>query len=262
MSNAESRPLTEEDIWAFMTRGFVRLQEAFPREVAAECRALLWEQLGLSPHEPETWTSPVIRLGSQDGEPFRQAGNTTRLHGAFDQLVGEGRWVGQPGVGGTTVVRFPVEGDPGDDGWHIDGSFEGEDGSYRVNVRSEGRSLLMLFLFSDIGLDDAPTRIRVGSHLDVPAGLARAGDRGMPFADVNRHLPNVHNRELALATGGAGDVYLCHPFLLHAGDRNRGTSPRFLAQPPLYWAESLDLDGPPNTDSPVETAIRIALGLL
>jgi hypothetical protein len=31
-------------------------------------------------------------------------------------------------------VRFPVEGAPGDDGWHIDGSFE-RDGSDSVNVR-------------------------------------------------------------------------------------------------------------------------------
>jgi Phytanoyl-CoA dioxygenase (PhyH) len=254
-------PLSDADISAFITRGFVRLHEAFPRELADECRALLWEQLGLSPDEPEGWSRPVIRLGSQDAEPFRRAGNTTRLHGAFDQLVGKGRWVGQEGVGGTMVVRFPVEGDPGDDGWHIDGSFD-KDGSYGVNVRSDGRSLLMLFLFSDVGLDDAPTRIRIGSHLDVPAALAPAGDLGMVFAEVNRHLPNVHHRELALATGEAGDVYLCHPFLLHAGDRNRGTRPRFLAQPPLYWRERLDLQRPPDTDSAVETAIRIGLGLL
>jgi hypothetical protein len=100
-----------------------------------------------------------------------------------------------------------------------------------VNVRSDGRSLLMLFLFSDVGEDDAPTRIRVGSHLDVPAALAPAGDDGMFFGDVNEWLPNVHERQIALATGKTGDVYLCHPFLLHAADRHRGTTPRFVAQP-------------------------------
>jgi hypothetical protein len=137
------RPLTEADVSAFIMRGFVKVEHAFSREVADQCRGLLWEQLGLSPDEPLGWTRPVIRLGSQDAEPCRRAGHTPRLDGALDQLVGEGRWVGQDGVGGTTVVRFPVEGDPGDDGWHIDGSFE-QDGSYWVNVRSDGRSLLML----------------------------------------------------------------------------------------------------------------------
>jgi hypothetical protein len=38
-----------------------------------------------------------------------------------------------------------------------------------------------MFLFSDVGPDDAPTRIKVGSHLDVPPFLVAAGDRGMGF---------------------------------------------------------------------------------
>jgi hypothetical protein len=59
-------------------------------------------------------------------------------------------------------------------------SVEGEQG-YWLNLRSRGRALLMLFLFSDVGPDDAPTRIKVGSHLDVPPFLVAAGDRGMSF---------------------------------------------------------------------------------
>ena len=31
-------------------------------------------------------------------------------------------------------------------------------------------------------------------------------------------------------TGAAGDVYLCHPFLVHAAQRHRGSSPRVLSQ--------------------------------
>ena len=90
---------------------------------------------------------------------------------------GLGRWRAQDGLGGTTPVRFPVEGDPGDDGWHIDGSYSHDD-EYWVNVRSDGRSLLMLFLFSDVGEDDAPTRIRVGSHLEYPPPWRLPGRRG------------------------------------------------------------------------------------
>lgn len=221
----------------------------------------MWRQLGLSPDRPNEWTEPVIRLGSQPGSPFHEATHTPILEVAFDQLVGHGRWKAQDGLGGTTPVRFPVEGDPGDDGWHIDGGFA-RDEEYWVNLRSQGRSLLMLFLFSDVHENDAPTRIRVGSHLDVPAALASAGDEGMPFYEVNELLPNVHERRLALATGQAGDAYLCHPFLLHAADRHRGRLPRFVAQPPLFWNEPLDLQAPPDPDSPVETAIRLGLGLL
>ncbi len=37
--------------------------------------------------------------------------------------------------------------------------------------------------------------------------------------------------EVALATGEAGTVYLCHPFLVHAAQIHRGKRPRFMAQP-------------------------------
>jgi hypothetical protein len=253
--------LTQADVDSFLMRGFVRLEEAFPRELAATCRGLLWEQLDVSPDDESTWTHPSIRLGSQSAEPFHEAAHTDRLCSAFDQLVGKGRWVAGDGLLGTVVVRFPVEEEPVDAGWHIDGSLA-KNNSWWVNVRSEGRSLLMLFLLSDVGEDDAPTRILVGSHLDVPAALAPAGEEGMDFAEVTARLPNLGGRRVARATGKAGDVYLCHPFLIHAGDRHRGSAPRFLAQPPLFWNEPLDLERPADPSSPVETAIRIGLGLV
>jgi hypothetical protein len=73
-------------------------------------------------------------------------------------------------------VRFPSV-DPGDAGWHIDVSFGTEAAdfmSWRANIHSKGRALLMLFLFSDVGQLDAPTRIRVGSHADIARQLAPA----------------------------------------------------------------------------------------
>ncbi|WP_243713205.1 phytanoyl-CoA dioxygenase family protein, partial [Actinomadura sp. 6K520] len=103
-----------------------------------------------------------------------------------------------------------------------------------MNAASRGRALLMLFLFSDVGEDDAPTRIRAGSHLDVPPILAPAGDEGLPFMDLAAEaVPASEHRPVALATGQAGDVYLCHPFLVHAAQPHHGTEPRFMAQPPL-----------------------------
>ena len=41
------------------------------------------------------------------------------------------------------------------------------------------------------------------------------------------------HRSVVTATGDAGTVYLCHPFLVHAAQPHRGKHPRFLAQPPL-----------------------------
>jgi hypothetical protein len=253
-------PLSEDEVEAFIHHGFVRLREAFPRHLADRCRGLLWEQLGLDPEDRAGWTQPVVRLGSQQAEPFCEAANTPRLHRAFDQLVGPGRWIAHPHLAGTVAVRFPVAGDPGDDGWHIDTSFE-KNGSCRVNVRSDGRALLMLFLFSDVGPHDAPTRIRVGSHLDLLAVLVPAGEEGLSLAEIVLP-PQVHERPIAYATGSAGDVYLCHPFLVHAADRHRGSTPRFLAQPGLLWGERLELERSDGAYSPVERAVRLGLGLV
>ncbi|MGF1427425.1 phytanoyl-CoA dioxygenase family protein [Kitasatospora sp. LaBMicrA B282] len=256
--------LTDDQIERFVTDGFVHLTEAFPRELADECRAHLWRETGLDPQDPSGWTRPVIRLGGYAEPPFRRAATTERLRGAFDQLVGAGRW--HPPVGlGTFPVRFPHPEDPGDAGWHMDASFTppGEQG-YWLNLRSQGRALLMLFLFSDIGPDDAPTRIKVGSHLDLPPLLAPHGEPGVEMFRFcteldERGVLDSPDRPVAPATGRAGDVYLCHPFLIHAAQPHRGTVPRFLAQPPLLPTGPLELERPDGAYSPVERAVRLGL---
>jgi hypothetical protein len=252
--------LSTEQIKQFTEDGFVRLDHAFPRELADAGRALLWRDTGCDPDVPETWRKPVIRLGDYPQQPFREAVNMPLLHAAFDQLVGKGRWLPRGSLG-TFPVRFPSPEDPGDAGWHAEASFAGSDGSWRLNVHSRGRALLMLFLFSDVGDDDAPTRIRVGSHLDVPRLLEPAGEAGLSYLELAEKLGVTGKRPLALATGEAGTVYLCHPFLIHAAQPHRGTRPRFMAQPPLLPAEPLQLHRDDAAYSPVEIAIRRGLGL-
>jgi Phytanoyl-CoA dioxygenase (PhyH) len=248
--------LTPEEIESFVTNGFVRVEMAFPRDVADEGRALLWAEMGLSPEDPSDWTQAVIRLPGSGAEPFKCAANTERLRVAFDQLVGEGRWIERSGLG-TFPIRFPNLTEPDDTGWHCDGSFG--PWPYRLNLRSRGRALLMLFLFSDVGEEDAPTRIRVGSHLDVPPILATREEEGMSFIDLAERFGAIARHPVVHATGSAGDVYLCHPFLVHAAQTHQGRAPRFLAQPPLEPVGELEVDRPGHTYSPVERAIRLGL---
>lgn len=148
--------------------------------------------------------------------------------------------------------------DPGDIGWHMDASFPPPDrpesadySEWRVNVRSDGRALLLLFLFSDVGEDDAPTLIRVGSHLLVPRRLEAFGRGGT----VTLWDPPGEDLAVARAMGEAGDVYLCHPFLVHSAQRVRSQRPRFLAQPSLPPVGPFAFDGA----SAVERAIKRGL---
>jgi hypothetical protein len=99
-----------------------------------------------------------------------------------------------------------------------------------------------------------------------PGHLDPAGAQGMPAATLAQTLDqagklDVPDRPLALATGAAGDVYLCHPFLVHAAQPHHGSTPRFMAQPPLISTGPLDLDRPDGAYSPVERAVRRGLDL-
>lgn len=245
----------------FLRDGYVRIEGAFSDEVARECERLLWVEIGLDRGDPATWTEPVHRVGAMARPVFTESANTPLLRDAFDRLVGVGRWAPLLGMG-AFPLRFPHADEPDDAGWHIDGSITRPESRWPyANVVSEGRALLMLFLYTDVGPHDAPTRIRVGSHLDVPTILARYGDEGASVLDVAAEIDTASaHRPLAYATGSAGDVYLCHPFLVHAAQPHHGTRPRFLAQPPLYPAGPHRLDRADAELSPVEIAIRRGLG--
>ncbi|MGQ5640351.1 MULTISPECIES: phytanoyl-CoA dioxygenase family protein [unclassified Streptomyces] len=254
-------PVDDALVHRFLTDGFVKIEGAVPASVARECAALLWRETGYDPDDPGTWKDPVVWVGDMAQEPFDAAVNSPVLHKVFDLLVGEGRWAPRHSLG-SFPLRFPHTEEPDDAGWHIEGSYlpEGESW-YFANLRSRDRALLMLFLFSEVTEADAPTRIRVGSHLDVPPVLAPYGEAG---ASVLRLGPQVArasaHRPLAHATGRPGDVYLCHPFLVHAAQPHHGTRPRFMAQPPLHPAAPSEPERADGAYSPVERAIRRGLG--
>jgi hypothetical protein len=199
--------LSQSEIEAFIADGYVAVRGAMPAGAPQACQDVIWSELGrrgMRRDDPSTWTAPVVRLDCPEGGPFTAAGTSPRVREACDQLLGPGRWWQRPGVGGTIPVRFPSPDDPGDAGWHIEASFE-VGGHQRVSIRSRGRGLLALYLFTDVGADDAPTRLRPGSHLDVPPVLAPAGDDGLEWsrAAAGSVRASAHRRT-ALATGRAG----------------------------------------------------------
>ncbi|MGX5733487.1 phytanoyl-CoA dioxygenase [Bosea thiooxidans] len=261
MSKTEHISLTPGQVQSFIGDGFVKIENAFSADLAKQGRDELWADIGLSPDEPEKWNQPVIRVGSKSSLPFIEAANTPQLHKAYDQLVGAGRWLAPKSLG-TFPIRFPSPVSPGDDGWHVDVSFgtgHPDFMEWRANVKSSGRALLMLFLFSDVGPDDAPTKIRKGSHAVIAPELLPYGEAGATLRQLSANgYASTEGCDVELATGAAGTVYLCHPFLVHAAQPHRGRRPRFMAQPPLLPKGEFDPTLPP---SPVQVAIRQACGL-
>ncbi|MET3648996.1 phytanoyl-CoA dioxygenase family protein [Phyllobacterium ifriqiyense] len=260
MPRNEHISLTPSQVRTFIDEGFVKIENAFSTELAEQGRNELWTDIGLSPDEPEKWVQPVVRVGFKSSPPFIEAANTPQLRKAYDQLVGEGRWLAPKGLG-TFPIRFPSPESSGDDGWHVDVSFGTDNPDFmewRANVKSSRRALLMLFLFSDVGPDDAPTMIRKGSHAIIARELLPYGEAGATLRQLSADgYASTEGCEVELATGAAGTVYLCHPFLVHAAQPHRGLRPRFMAQPPLLPKGEFD---PTLRPSPVQVAIRQACG--
>jgi hypothetical protein len=252
--------LNSKQIQSFINDGFIRINNVFSPNLASEARDILWKDIPFNRNDRSTWTQPVIRLGMYSQEPFLKAANNPTLHGAFDQLVGSDKWL-PCGSMGAFPVRFPSTINPRDSAWHVDAGFPGDDPTdffnWRINIHSKGRGLLMLFLFSDVTELDAPTRILKGSHIEVAKLLKPKGDAGMSFMELAGELSTLTKMEEALATGKAGTVYLCHPFLVHAAQMHRGSEPKFMAQPPLLTKSPFNFND--SALSPVEKAIKLAL---
>jgi hypothetical protein len=258
--------LTDMAVEAFITDGFTVVRRAFPADVADACADRIWLALaerGIRRQDPLSWTAPVVRITCPEGGPFVQAGTSRLFQEACDQLLGPGRWWRRRGVGGTVPARFPGERDPGDTGWHLDGGYEDPaDGRKRVTVRARGGGLLALFLFSDVDEDSAPTRLRVGSHLDSAQVLAAAGEKGLEWGEAARQAERASaHRSTALATGQAGDVFLCHQLTVHSASwPHRGRTPRLMAQPSVALLGEYQLPSlPAAPPSPAEQAIQQAL---
>jgi hypothetical protein len=249
--------LTQDQVDHFIHKGFVKIENAFSTDIADQCRAILWKASGCDPNNPESW-KPVIRIGELAEEPFRKAANSTVLQKAFDTLVGHGNWLPRQTLG-SFPIRFPSKEEPNDTGWHVDASFPGEDPNnyfdWRININSKGRALLMLFFFSDVTINDAPTVIIDHSHFDVARILEPAGENGLSFMKLSERLEILSAHHKSLATGEAGTVYLCHPFVVHAAQKHNGTSPKFMGQPPLFPRNEFNIHRDEAKLTPVEKAI-------
>ena len=272
MTNSPNFELTDSQIQSFIDDGFVKISGAFTYDTAKQSRELLWEMIeaehpDIDRNDSSTWpttseTEPlnVIRIEGSDDSIFVDAANTPKLTSAFDQLVGERRWIPRYNMG-SFVIPFPSDFDDGDmDHAHIDGC-ELINGRYQLRFETDCRVLLMLFLYDDVTEINAPTQLWVGSHkLVAPVLFANKGNF-MRSEDVTEQIP-FKDLPVAFATGNAGDVYLCHPFTVHTGTFNRSNAPRFLAQPGLEPVEPLNVERDVGFNySPVEIAVREAIGL-
>ena len=194
--------LTRSEIAGFVRDGYVIVPGAVPRRTTTACRTRVDRTLaeqGIDVTDASTWSEPVVRVPWPATQAFATAAGS--LGSAYDQLIGPGAWTQLPTVGGTVPVRFPSRRRARDAVWHVDGSFI-RDGEMRSSLPSPTRGLLCLILLSDIGPDDAPTELKVGSHADVGPILEPYGPAGCSFAQILEQLPaSTLDRPSVFVTG-------------------------------------------------------------
>lgn len=261
--------LSDAERERFVVDGFVVVREAFPRDVAAAGRTFILNLLALTDPPPDgvdfpavasrltaagidaaAYDQPMIHVRHAFSGPPFDGVMTPRLRTALDELLGAGRAVVREYYGWWPVL-FP--GFPGPGGWHVD--------SVPVHrLTAPERGLVTVLLFGDVGADEGGTPLVRGSHAMVARMIADAGPEGIANDALVAALPEPDPTTIVHFTGEAGDAVLVHPFLMHGFGPNRGRKLRVACNPLYALREPMQLERPDGAYSPVEDAIRRALG--
>ncbi|MEV4517911.1 hypothetical protein AB0K00_54255 [Dactylosporangium sp. NPDC049525] len=267
---AAYRVLRDADVEQFLTRGYVVIRGCFSREDAEEYTRTLWTRLGYDPQDRSTWAEPSVHMPAHRdidvasfaprawdavcdlvGGPERiSAGQPYRWNDAFIVNLGEG------------ADRPWAEASAGAPGWHKDGDF------FRHFLDSPEQGLLTLVLWSDVRHRGGATFVAADSVAPVarflaahPEGVHPGGVPGPAGAVFDYPALMAGCTDFVEATGAVGDVYLLHPFVLHAKAQNVVRAVRVITNPPVTLAEPMRFDrSDPARHSLVERAVLRALG--
>jgi hypothetical protein len=253
--------LSPDQVEHFIEHGFTYLRGGFTRQMAEPVLAQVWAAMDSKRDDPTTWTKQVDspRKGEHPKGPDVAALYTPRVRGAFDDLLGAGRWQERGDRTGAWPCAFPgfdhPPSAPPTGGWHVDGGLA-------RTLCGAGQALIAIMFFSDIGPGDGGTGVRPGSH-KIAARLMR----DIPFSEqaYSQLLHKLDHEVPAFnapveAQGEIGDLILCHSYLSHSRYPNTGKKVRIITNNCISLNEAWPLERPnPDDYSPYETAIVRAL---
>lgn len=258
------KTLSPADIDHFLSRGYVKLTRCFSRETASEWIGRAWTRLeldGIRRDDPSTWTRPRVHMPNSRFVHWRDF--SPRAYGAVCDLLGGEERLEQPCcISDGFIINFSIGTDrewappsPQSPGWHKDGDF------FRHFLDSPEQGLLTLIIWSDIPEHGGGTFVACDSVAPVARWL-RDHPEGVVLSDFS-FAPLIHEcREFVATDGSVGDIYLLHPFILHASSPNHSGIPRWLTNPPVHLAEPMRFDREdPSEFSPVERTVLRALGV-
>ncbi|HZB29462.1 MAG TPA: hypothetical protein VE465_04775 [Streptosporangiaceae bacterium] len=254
------RVLTGDQERHFLDKGYVVIRDCFSRQAAEEYTQTVWTRLGYAAADPSSWTEPSVHMPTH-----REIDVKTFAPKAWDavcDLVGGEERVAPYTWGDGFIVNLWQGADrpwapasPRSPGWHKDGDF------FRHFLDSPEQGLLTLVLWSDVEHQGGATFVATGSVGPVARFLAARPEGVPPNAFPVGELVGQCT-EFVEATGRVGDVFLLHPYLLHAKSQNVLRRPRLITNPPVHLTEPMRFDRPDPADfSLVERAVLRGLGV-
>lgn len=254
-------PLTPAQVEQFLTRGFVVLRDCFSREAAAQLTDQIWPRLGYDPHDRSTWKQSRVHMPARQRfeiETFAPKAweAICFLCGGEERIARPARW------SDAFIVNFNDGADqewippsPAAPGWHKDGDF------FMHFLDSPEQALLTIVLWSDVEPKGGGTFLACDSVPHVARYLADHPEGVHPFKFPNESFV-AQCHDFVEATGRVGDVYLMHPYMIHASSFNHSDRVRIITNPPIALKEPMRFkrDNPAEY-SPVELAVLRGLGV-
>ena len=152
------------------------------------------------------------------------------------------------GEGQNEPFRVPSASCPG---WHKDGFMR------RHYLDSPEQALLVLVAWTDVEERGGATFIAPDS-VGVVARFLAQHPAGIEGREVGALISKCHRFEQL--TARAGDVVLCHPFLLHAVSQNVNGVERIISNPIVMLQQPMNFNREDGDYSLVEQAVLRALG--
>jgi hypothetical protein len=255
------RVLTDEQVRHFLDKGYVVIHDCFSAEAAEEYTKALWTRLGYDRDDPSTWVESRIHMPAH--RQFDIKDFAPKAWDAVCDLIGGEDRIAKPYNWGDGFIVNLWEGadepwspaSPQSPGWHKDGDF------FRHFLDSPEQGLLTLVLWSDVRHQGGATFVATDSVGPVARFLADHPEGVLPDEFPKAELI-AQCTEFEEATGRLGDVFLLHPYILHAKAQNVLRVPRVITNPPVTLAEPMKFDRrDPLETSLIERAVLRGLGV-
>ncbi len=253
-------PLSDADLDHFVQKGYVLVRGAIPKETALAWGNEAYLRLGYDPDDNTTWEKERLHMPAHRHVPVAEI--APKAWQAMIQLAGGPERIKQPATWGDAFIANFGEraneewrpASPESPGWHKDGDF------FRHFLDSPEQGLLVIPLWTDVVHKGGPTYIAPDSLPVIAKFLVDRPEGVLPGGFNFKELVQGCN-EFEEAVGEAGDVYLLHPFMLHAVSQNVLRAKRVITNPPLALAEPMQFWREDGEYSPIEQAVLNALGV-